>query len=132
MQKTTTAIIALFLFTPTAFGAINPGCNFMDLADCNSQTNFAWVTIIGKNYMGYCGMTADYDACDCVRDTKNCTKYRCAGGTYGTNQSCTSCPSGGTSADNSTAITSCYIPSGTAFSDTSGTGTYTQNCYYQT
>ena len=67
--------------------------------------------------------------------------YRCAGGAYGTasggNTSitnlsgCSRCPSGGTSSAGSTSITSCYIPSGTTFSEASGTGTYTQNCYYK-
>ncbi len=67
--------------------------------------------------------------------------YRCASGAYGTARGssysignlsgCSRCPSGGTSSAGSTSITSCYIPSGTAFNETSGTGTYTQNCYYK-
>ena len=54
---------------------------------------------------------------------------------YLENGTCWICPlSGGTagrSADkNDTGITACYIPSGSTFSDTTGSGTYTGNCYY--
>ena len=66
------------------------------------------------------------------------TEYQCAAGYYGssTNGStgCTKCPSSGgvagQSAAGSIAITSCYIPSGNTFSDSTGSGTYTGNCYY--
>lgn len=50
---------------------------------------------------------------------KTCTRCPSSGGVYGT-----------TVDKNTDGITSCYIPSGTAFSDTTGTGTYTENCYY--
>lgn len=54
---------------------------------------------------------------------------------YKSGMSCTLCPTfngvRGQSADqNSSGITACYIPAGTAFSDDSGTGIYTENCYY--
>ncbi len=44
---------------------------------------------------------------------------------------CQACPSSGTSANlNSGGITDCYLPSGTTGSDTTGTFTYTADCYY--
>lgn len=65
--------------------------------------------------------------------------YQCAAGYYGTSTNgisgCTRCPSSNgtdtTSVAGSTSITSCYIPSGTTFSDTSGSGIYTSHCYYK-
>ncbi len=47
---------------------------------------------------------------------------------------CTSCPNSGTSKCSNTpchpAITDCYIPSGTDFSDNTGSGKYTDDCHY--
>lgn len=48
-----------------------------------------------------------------------CTRCPSDGGTYGT--------TGGTGA---TSAAECYIPSGTAFSDSGGRGAYNSNCYY--
>ena len=78
-----------------------------------------------------------------VCNTSTCTtttEYRCAVGYYGSSTNgtsgCTKCPtsggiSGTTAAAGSTSITSCYLPSGSNFSETSGSGTYTGNCYYK-
>lgn len=73
-----------------------------------------------------------YAAC-----TANAKTYTaCKPGYYLNSGKCTRCPSSGetygTTVDNNTGgITSCYIPSGTSFSDTSGAGTYTGDCYYK-
>ena len=131
LKKILSVAIALILIAPAARGVVNPDCDFMTLADCNNTQNYAWVTIPGKNYVGYCGMTADYDLCDCIRDTSKCSQYKCNYEYYGTGKSCTACPNGGTSPAGSTSITQCYIPAGTAFSDTTGNGTYTGNCNYK-
>lgn len=58
--------------------------------------------------------------------------YYYSGGT-GSSYACDKCPSPGTSWGNEETgdITSCYIPSGTAFSDTTGSGTYKGACYYK-
>ncbi len=55
-----------------------------------------------------------------------------SGGCTGT---CTRCPSSGgvygtTASSGATSITECYIPSGGTFSDDTGSGIYTGNCYY--
>lgn len=72
--------------------------------------------------------------CSCSTAT-----YKCAVGYYGspknTLSGCTRCPASGgvygtTAAAGATSITKCYLPSGTAFSDTAGSGEYTGNCYY--
>lgn len=96
--------------------------------ECPSECpdRLAWSDVSGANYQTICGGTLLNPSC----------KYRCKQGYYGTDKSCTRCPSSGgvygTTADaGATAITECYIPSGTAFSDTSGSGTYTGDCYYQ-
>ncbi|HIS71043.1 MAG TPA: hypothetical protein IAD02_03600 [Candidatus Enterousia intestinigallinarum] len=72
----------------------------------------------------------------CSTSTK-CTssiQYRCAAGYYGRtingSSGCTCCPNSGSSVAGSTVITSCYLPSGTTGTDTSGTYTYTADCYY--
>ncbi len=70
---------------------------------------------------------------DCVATTKTYTA--CKPGYYLSGGDCISCPSSGgvagRTADNNTGdITSCYIPSGTSFSDGTGSGVYSGNCYY--
>ena len=62
----------------------------------------------------------------CTKDTL----YRCAAGYYGNGTTCTVCPGGGTSPAGTTAVSGCYIPSGQSFSDGTGSGKYTRNCYY--
>ena len=59
----------------------------------------------------------------------------CKPGYYLDSGDCVRCPSSGgvygTTVDKNTGgITSCYIPSGNSFSDSSGSGTYSGNCYY--
>ena len=61
----------------------------------------------------------------CAR--KSCTKgyYADATGT------CAACPNGGTTAgDGTNAITDCYLPTGSPFTDDAGSGTYKEDCYY--
>lgn len=78
-------------------------------------------------------------SCTCGGCTVTSYKYRCAAGYYGSSSNgtsgCTRCPrydNGlyGTSEAGSKFITNCYIPAGTSFSDTTGTGTYTAKCSY--
>lgn len=67
--------------------------------------------------------------------TANTTKYyACKPGYYLSSGNCYRCPSSGgvygTTVDNNTGgITSCYIPSGTGGSDSTGSFTYTGHCY---
>ena len=104
-------------------------------SNCTSDTTY---TAAGTGYQKKINRQ-----CECGSGTATCkttTVYQCAVGYYGhsTNgtSGCTRCPSSGgvygtTAAAGSTAITSCYIPSGSSFSDGTGSGTYTGNCYYQ-
>lgn len=69
----------------------------------------------------------------CTANPKTYTS--CKPGYYLSDGDCKRCPSSGgvygTTADKNTGgITSCYIPSGNSFSDSTGSGTYTGNCYY--
>ncbi|MDE6481910.1 MAG: hypothetical protein K2L25_03780 [Alphaproteobacteria bacterium] len=85
-----------------------------------------WTSVSGQNYQVRCKTTAIKASCE----------YQCKKGYYGSGQSCTRCPSSGgvygtTALAGATAITACYLPSGTTFSDTTGSGTYTDACYYQ-
>lgn len=60
----------------------------------------------------------------------NGSTFRCNANYYKSGAACQPCPNGGKSAAGATSITSCYLPSGTTFSDSTGSGTYTENCYY--
>lgn len=101
-------------------------------------------TPIGENRVG---RGTVYDAVNITGDfscnvTYTLSEYGCANGFYSTNASaeenmtCTPCPqitntsTQYTSALGNTSITGCYIPSGASFSDNTGSGTYTNNCYY--
>lgn len=49
---------------------------------------------------------------------------------FGQYMQCDKCPESGTTAQTDSEITQCYIPKDTAIGDTSGTYTYTSNCFY--
>lgn len=100
---------------------------------CSNCTTSAW-SAAGTGYEKRTVAT-----CNCKTCNKS-TEYRCARGYYGSSMNgttgCSRCPASGgaygtTASAGSTAITACYIPSGTSFSDTTGSGTYTGNCYYK-
>ncbi len=85
-----------------------------------------WSDVSGQNYQVRCN---DDNLLNPV------CEYQCKIGYYGTGKSCTECPASGgvhgtTSGAGATAITECFLPAGTAFSDGTGSGTYTDNCYY--
>ncbi len=89
---------------------------------------------------GYEKMVNRY--CECASGTPTCkesTSYRCAKGYVGRSTNgtsgCSPCPSSGdvrgtTASAGSISTTNCYLPSGTNFSDNTGRGTYTGDCYY--
>ncbi len=76
--------------------------------------------------------------CSCNTCTSS-TQYRCARGYYGTpagnTSGCNRCPASGgvygtTDSAGSTDVTKCYLPTDTAFSDGTGSGTYTGKCFF--
>ncbi|MBD5388982.1 hypothetical protein HDR63_01875 [bacterium] len=73
-------------------------------------------------------------SCNCSSGCVATYTYRCAAGYYGSPggsaSGCSRCPDGGTSAVGSTSVTSCYMPAGSTFSDTTGNGDYTDKCSY--
>ncbi|MDE5615864.1 MAG: hypothetical protein K2I81_03470 [Alphaproteobacteria bacterium] len=91
------------------------GCDKIASSGC--VNNICTTTYTARCQKGYYGAA-----------TLNNLKTSCTG--------CTACPSSGgiagtTSGAGALAITECYLPSGSAFSDSTGSGTYTNNCYYQ-
>lgn len=113
----------------TDFGTTSPECfDWCPYA--------AWISL-STGYETRCITTSGLTGCE----------YRCAPNYYGTAKGtglptasgpkmsgCTACPSSGgvagKSAAGTTAITGCYIPSGSSFSDSTGGGTYTADCYW--
>ena len=61
------------------------------------------------------------------KDGNECVPIECNAGDYYIGGFCRACPSPGTSAGGLNGITSCYVTGG---SDTTGSYSYTQNCYY--
>lgn len=102
-------------------------CACEDIITENSTTHI--LTVQEGNQMFNC--KAGIASVSCLR---NIPKYKCESGYYGTplnaSSGCTKCPSPGTSAQGATSITQCYIPANTSLSDTTGSYTYTSDCYY--
>ncbi len=96
---------------------------------CSDCTTSAW-TAGNTGYQKRTYASCNTATCVCTKTAQ----YRCAAGYYGTSSNgtsgCTRCPSNGSSTAGATAITSCYLPSGTTGSDSTGSYTYTSNCYY--
>lgn len=87
--------------------------------------NTTWTDVSGQNYQVRCNDSQRLTYCE----------NRCKQGYYGSSTACERClASGGTygttSGPGASAITECYLPSGTSFSNSTGSGTYTDNCYY--
>lgn len=97
---------------------------------------------IGQDGQCYCpsGYWHNTSTNTCVACPTNATcddqqNFVCNKGYYKNGTSCSRCPSSGgvygtTASTGATSITSCYIPSGTTMSDSTGKYTYTSNCYY--
>lgn len=101
------------------------GCSDPNTCPDECPEDLFWTYVSGQNYQIRCNKTGLKASCE----------YRCNQGYYGSGQSCTRCPSSGgvygtTALAGATAITKCYLSSGTEFSDTTGSGTYTDKCYY--
>lgn len=113
-------------------------CDIPDKGEVISDWDELGNNIVGRTLYGEVGAD-DSSALEnnwtCDIDFTVEYKYGCAAGYYqssgtGASMTCTACESSGTNSVGSTAITSCYMPSGSSFSDTTGAGTYTGNCYY--
>ncbi len=107
---------------------------------CDDCFSSRWKSSGTAGYQTRTVATCNTITCKCSKKTE----YRCAAGYYGTPPAiqqignltgCTECPptsdgAARTSAAGSTANTRCYIANGASFSDTSGSGKYTNSCYY--
>lgn len=107
-------------------------CNCRSTSTTNSTSHV--ITTTNKFFSTKCIGNTAYASC-----TSSLPTYSCEQGYYGRPTSslsgCTRCPSSGgvygtTASSGATDITECYIPSGTSGSDSSGSFTYTGNCYY--
>lgn len=142
---------------PNSYGIITYDNNYYNV-DCDSRTQTATCTCQkAKAYRcasGYYG-TATSASAGCTKCPDNATcaggnssTFKCNQGYYKNGSACTRCPASGsvygttkgkpitgsllyTEEYNATDITECYLPSGTPFiSNTSGSGIYTNDCYY--
>ena len=120
----TMVMVAVFA-VDSVFAACNPvgtSCSSCTTYRCNS---------------GYYGMARSASS-GCTKCPSNATcaggngsTFVCAKGYYKSGSSCADCPNNGTtSGTGATSISSCYIPSGTTGSDSTGTFKYVGNCYY--
>ena len=110
------------------------GNNCTGCPNCTSDTTWSYYA---EGYEKQTTRICNYSTCEC----EPTALFRCAQGYYGsphkTPSGCTRCPmddtnsvNGTTSSAGSTRISSCYIPSGASFSDTSGSGVYPDQCDY--
>ncbi len=89
--------------------------------------------------------TAGYErkptkSCSCFDGCQTSYIYRCAAGYYGSStdgtSGCNRCPKllnssiYGASAAGSEDVTNCYMPAGTVFSNSTGSGVFTEDCQY--
>jgi len=89
-------------------------------------------------YYGTPGGASDSSACTVCPGHGTCDggdTFACERGYYKSGGNCNTCPSlggvaGTTVAANATSITQCYLPAASQFSENSGQGTYTANCFY--
>lgn len=102
---------------------------------CDCPGDIGW-TSSGNGYEVYTEYLCNQTTCACDATYS----YRCAAGYYGTaitsHTGCTSCATGtgvtGSTSivGNNSLITNCYLPANYSGSDTIGSYTYTQACYY--
>lgn len=99
----------------------------------NRVSRSLWVSDMGNH-------VTDSDNWSCDFDVVETIEYGCAAGYYqssgsGASMTCSRCPSSGgiygNNAVGTTDISTCYLPSGTEFSNDIGSGEYSANCYYE-
>ncbi|MDE6481825.1 MAG: hypothetical protein K2L25_03350 [Alphaproteobacteria bacterium] len=139
------------MITALLIGALATGYSFAAVGDlemtiCAPTGTSCSLCTSYKCNSGYYG-TATSALSGCTKCPSNATcaggnnsTFKCNKGYYKNGTSCSLCPffsipnnmiqTGTTSGTGATAITECYIPSGSEFSDTSGSGSYTGDCYY--
>lgn len=140
MKKTIFAALLLGAAAPmSGFGVVNPG---VSLNGCTPSGTSCSACTSYKCDVGYYG-TATSSSSGCTECPANATcsggnksTFFCVKGYYKTGSTCSQCPASGgvygtTATAGATSITECYIPSGTLFFQTNGSGEYTGDCYYQ-
>lgn len=108
---------------------------------CGADTSSSAYTLkCASGYYGTASYSYNYghNFSGCTKCPANATcaggngsTFVCARGYYKNGNICSQCPSSGTTTGvGATLITQCYLPSGTTFSESVGSGTYTANCFY--
>lgn len=131
------------------YECLNGYCNNGTCIACKTCSNCEttnWATYLVEPYTGYQSRTVK--SCSCRGTCSSKTEYRCAAGYYGTSTNgrtgCTQCPEWtnvyttsarstkvrGTSNAGATAITECFVATGTYY-DVSGTFKISSNCTYK-
>lgn len=145
-KKIIAALLAVIVMPMTAMGvSADFDLPIIDL-DCQPTGTSCSACTSYKCNSGYYGTaTSALSGCTKCPSNATCTggnnsTFKCNKGYYKNGTSCSPCPffripnnmiqTGTTSGIGATAITECYIPSGSEFSDTSGSGSYTGDCYY--
>ena len=111
------------------------------VGECSSDTDCGfsvWRNVSGTNYQSKTTYTCLYPG-TVKSKCSSSTSYRCKAGYYGSSTSCTACPSptdtltsgSVTSAAGTTAMTGCYLTSGSVLKDSAGnTYDFTADCSY--
>ncbi len=112
-----------------------------DIGNCanipiKSDGSFACMCYRTSNPIYTCKCNTGYTVQNQGTSTCSCKANVCPAGTYLNNGTCINCATAtghtsATSAQGSTAITDCYLPTGTTGGDTTGNYTYTDKCYYK-
>lgn len=100
--------------------------------NCSNCTSSNWADLATPGYQSRTIATCDYSEGKC--NTK--TEYRCAKNYFGTANGTSGCSrcyekfGTETAGPGNNPATACYIPAGHEIDDSSGTYSYTENCYY--
>ncbi len=113
-------------------GGGESACSFFGLS--TSETYSGWEPVGSGLLVFYTervSSSSDFSHCNVT----TITEYGCAENMYATSGSgsstrCGNCPQNGHSWEGNTALSGCYLPTGTSFCDDTGCGTYTDDCHY--
>ncbi len=138
MKYTTLAISAVIAITASvcahagystsgscdiSYSCATANCSQLGVVTSPGCTDYSTIYVGAYKY-GYCG--------SCSSGYYEESNNRVVPGTSCrlTFTSCAGCPTPGQMASGGTKITQCYIPAWKTFSDNTGSGQYTGNCYY--
>lgn len=131
---TTTSTTHVVTITDRTFETVCTGTTNVTASGTCTTTSIAYIC-----EEGYYGTpTGRLDTCTACPSNATCgggSTFSCNKGYYKNGSLCSRCPASGgvygtTSGTGATAITECYIPADSTFSDSTGSGTYNGDCFY--